>query len=197
MTRTPVRQMRNMRAAGPVAHAASSALRWAAAIALSSSVFVAPAALAAPDDRDNWLFGVSIEAGLLGHTELDPQQARSLLFNTQASLSAQQITYTQLRNNLALLLGRKPGEVNEMLGMPADVPTPLVAAALGMPQELIRRFYNNYWAKGQAKIDALRNAQLDIMRDLSLTNDVRPDNDKTQHKDPRHWAPFVLSGDWR
>ncbi len=72
-------------------------------------------------------------------TELDPDQARSLLYNTQASLGDLQISMVQLRNNLSLLLGQPPGEVINLLGTPSDVPDPSVAVALGMPQDLIRR----------------------------------------------------------
>jgi NodT family efflux transporter outer membrane factor (OMF) lipoprotein len=77
------------------------------------------------------------EGGLV--TELDPDQARSLLYNTQAQLGSLQITLAQLKNTLSLLLGRTPGEVNAILGGPGIVPTPPAALALGMPQDLIRR----------------------------------------------------------
>ncbi|MGI9292324.1 MAG: efflux transporter outer membrane subunit [Gammaproteobacteria bacterium] len=77
------------------------------------------------------------EGGLV--TELDPDQARSLLYNSKAELSALQITRGQLRNTLALLLGRKPGEVNEILGGSGKVPLGEADVALGMPQDLIRR----------------------------------------------------------
>jgi NodT family efflux transporter outer membrane factor (OMF) lipoprotein len=72
-------------------------------------------------------------------TELDPEQARSLLYNTQAQLGTVQIASAQLRNTLALLLGRKPGEVNSLLGGPGAVPSTSAALVLGMPQDLIRR----------------------------------------------------------
>ena len=72
-------------------------------------------------------------------TELDPEQARSLLYNTQAQLGDVQISLAQLRNTLALLLGRKPGEVSDILGEPGEVPSASAELALGMPQDLIRR----------------------------------------------------------
>jgi len=72
-------------------------------------------------------------------TELDPEQARSLLYNTQAQLGDVQINLAQLRNTLALLLGRKPGEVSDILGEPGEVPSASAELALGMPQDLIRR----------------------------------------------------------
>jgi len=72
-------------------------------------------------------------------TELDPDQARSLLYNTKAQLSALQISRAQLRNTLALLLGRKPGELVEILGDAGEVPATTEELAIGMPQDLIRR----------------------------------------------------------
>ena len=77
------------------------------------------------------------EGGLV--TELDPDQARSLLYNTKASLGSIQISLVQLRNNLSLLLGQPPGKVITILGKPSTVPDTPAQIALGMPQDLIRR----------------------------------------------------------
>ena len=54
-------------------------------------------------------------------------------------VSGGKITNAQLPNILALLLGRQPGEVKEILGQPAMVPVGNAEVALGMPQDLIRR----------------------------------------------------------
>lgn len=73
-------------------------------------------------------------------------------------------------------------------------------------QEIMSRFYRNYWEKDQSKIDALRNAQLEVLRNPSLTRGkpVKTDTpvvdaaeNKQQRTNPRHWAAFQLSGDWR
>ncbi|MEL6105278.1 MAG: CHAT domain-containing tetratricopeptide repeat protein [Planctomycetota bacterium] len=79
-------------------------------------------------------------------------------------------------------------------------------------QELMRRFYTNLWIKKQSKIDALRNAQLWILRHpLELeamgvqdavrgamrprTKPSRPGSD-AKTTAPFFWAAFQLSGDW-
>ena len=49
--------------------------------------------------------------------------------------------------------------------------------------ELMRRFYGSL-KQGQTKADALRSAQLDLLRDPELSH-------------PFRWAAFVLVGDWR
>jgi NodT family efflux transporter outer membrane factor (OMF) lipoprotein len=77
------------------------------------------------------------EGGLV--TGLDPDQAKSLLYNTQAQLGSLQISLGQQRNILSLLLGRTPGEVSGLLGGPGTVPVTSADVALGMPQDLIRR----------------------------------------------------------
>jgi len=81
-------------------------------------------------------------------------------------------------------------------------------------QELMTRFYTNLWIKKQSKIDALRNAQLDLLRQpvladgTRLTRSVRPvpkaANDQPDQSpqiketsDPWFWAAWTLAGDWR
>ena len=75
--------------------------------------------------------------------------------------------------------------------------------------EIMSRFYKYYWHDGQSKIDALRNAQLDILRDPSLTrgdltrgtiSKLKKPTGNTQASErtnPKYWAAFQLSGDWR
>lgn len=83
-------------------------------------------------------------------------------------------------------------------------------------QELMRQFYTNLWVKKQTKAQALRNAQLAMLRhpakleelgiDDARTRGVpgtTPKADKnatrrnTQTTLPYFWAAFQLSGDWR
>lgn len=82
-------------------------------------------------------------------------------------------------------------------------------------QELMRRFYTNLWIKKQSKIDALRNAQLWMLRnpgelaalgveDTETRGAVRDRRkrvvavqEKPAKTSPFFWASFQLSGDWR
>jgi len=82
-------------------------------------------------------------------------------------------------------------------------------------QELMTQFYTNLWVRKQSKIDALRNAQLYVMRHpvlpdgTTLSRSVRPVPRKIdpQRKDsgeqsatttdPWFWAAWTLSGSWR
>jgi CHAT domain-containing protein len=53
-------------------------------------------------------------------------------------------------------------------------------------RELMERFYENLWDKKLPKLEALRQAQLAILR-----------GDGTTPKAPHYWAAFFLSGDWQ
>jgi len=70
---------------------------------------------------------------------LDVEQAQTLLYNTRASLYTFEITLQQLQNGLAVLLGRPPQDLRDLLGEPRPVPAVDPKLAVGMPQELIRR----------------------------------------------------------
>jgi CHAT domain-containing protein/Tfp pilus assembly protein PilF len=77
---------------------------------------------------------------------------------------------------------------------------------------LMTRFYDNLWRRRMSKLDALREAQIWMLRDPAATSglprgivgvDPRPIknlaevNTQSSTADPRYWAAFVLSGDWR
>lgn len=49
--------------------------------------------------------------------------------------------------------------------------------------EMMEKFYNHIKA-GMSKIEALRNAQMDMLQ-------------STEHSHPYYWAPFILVGDWQ
>jgi len=76
------------------------------------------------------------EAGLT--TQLDEDQARSNLEQTRAQLPALQTGLAQSKNRLAVLLGRKPGELTE-LGTPAAIPQTPAEVAVGIPAETLRQ----------------------------------------------------------
>jgi NodT family efflux transporter outer membrane factor (OMF) lipoprotein len=72
-------------------------------------------------------------------SELDVDQAKSLLYNTKATLSGLELSLQQLKNSLAVLLGKPPGEYNALVMHKASIPSSPSTIALGMPQDLIRR----------------------------------------------------------
>ena len=72
-------------------------------------------------------------------SELDVQQARTLLLNTQATVPVLQTGYRQSMNALSTLLGLPPGDLRDMIGGDGDIPSPPSAVAVGIPAELLRR----------------------------------------------------------
>lgn len=71
-------------------------------------------------------------------------------------------------------------------------------------QLLMRRFYENLWQHRMGRLEALRQAQLwmlkEVPRQTSLTRGLEVQEEaipKDGRLPPYYWAAFVLSGDWR
>lgn len=72
-------------------------------------------------------------------SELDADQAETLLNNTIASVPALETSLQQVKNSLAILLGKPPQNMNYLLGDKGEIPTPQAMIAVGMPQNIIRQ----------------------------------------------------------
>jgi len=72
-------------------------------------------------------------------TELDVTQARSLLTSTQSTIPRFEQDSRQLKNALATLLGKLPGEIDAMMEGPGVIPKVPEDVAVGIPAELLRR----------------------------------------------------------
>ncbi|MEO1080290.1 MAG: efflux transporter outer membrane subunit [Pseudomonadota bacterium] len=73
-------------------------------------------------------------------TELDVQQARALLANTQASIPSLDLGLRQTQHALSVLLGLPPSDMRGILERgPKLIPDAPPVIALGMPAELLRR----------------------------------------------------------
>ncbi|MEK6194245.1 MAG: TolC family protein, partial [Deltaproteobacteria bacterium] len=72
-------------------------------------------------------------------TELDVQQAKALLHDTQATIPRIQAGLRQSRNGLAILLGILPGELEDILKAPKPIPAVPAEVNAGVPAELLRR----------------------------------------------------------
>lgn len=71
--------------------------------------------------------------------ELDVNQARSLLRDTEALVPTLQVGIRQSKNALSVLLGRPPDELSDLLKGPRVIPTPPPEVAVGAPVDLLRR----------------------------------------------------------
>jgi len=77
------------------------------------------------------------EAGTV--TELDVQQAKTLLNTTLATIPSLQSALQQTRNGLAILLGIFPEDLGEFLSGSGAIPTATAKVAVGIPADLLRR----------------------------------------------------------
>jgi len=71
-------------------------------------------------------------------------------------------------------------------------------------QLLMERFYDNLWQKKKSKLEALREAQLWVLKEMPRNPDLFRGGLKREQQVPDdngrsawYWAAFVLSGDWR
>jgi NodT family efflux transporter outer membrane factor (OMF) lipoprotein len=74
-------------------------------------------------------------------TELDVQQARSLLANTKSTIPRFRINYQQARNALSILLGQPPSDLTDVLDSAGElgIPEAPTEVAVGVPADLLRR----------------------------------------------------------
>ncbi len=70
-------------------------------------------------------------------------------------------------------------------------------------RDLLTRFYENLWQKKLPKLEALRQAQLWMLKEGTKRGmvDVKVPKERLGKEDgrlpPYYWAAFILSGDWR
>src|SRR5207248_418824 len=65
-------------------------------------------------------------------------------------------------------------------------------------QVLMNEFYRNLWSKKMTKLEALRQAQLTLLRRYDPQRGrLQPEGTRTEVLQPLYWASFSLQGDWR
>ena len=72
-------------------------------------------------------------------SELDMQQAQTLLLSTQATIPGFEITVKQARNALSTLLGKAPGTINTIISDEKSIPSLPEKIEIGFPADLLRR----------------------------------------------------------
>ena len=76
----------------------------------------------------------------LGATsELDVQQAKGLLYNTQSLIPVFKLNLERASNTLSFLLGMPPSNLETMLGSSRAIPAAPASIAVGIPADLLRR----------------------------------------------------------
>ena len=90
-------------------------------------------------------------------SELDPQQALSLLRDTQSLLPPLQASLSQAKYALSILLGMPPSNLQAILGdKPGQIPLAPDEVAIGIPADLLRRRPDVRFAELQAAAQSAR-----------------------------------------
>jgi NodT family efflux transporter outer membrane factor (OMF) lipoprotein len=92
-------------------------------------------------------------------TQLDVEQARTSLLNTQASIPPLETQLCQARDALSVLLGLPPSDLRELLGGPSGIPVSPPQVIVGIPADLLRRRPDVRKAERQA---AAQSAQIGV-----------------------------------
>jgi len=72
-------------------------------------------------------------------TQRDVEQARTVLYSTQAAIPLLEAQLRQAENALSVLMGLPPGGAEPFLEGPAAIPVPPPQVAVGIPADLLRR----------------------------------------------------------
>jgi NodT family efflux transporter outer membrane factor (OMF) lipoprotein len=94
-------------------------------------------------------------------SQLDVDQARTVLYNTEASIPSLETLLQQAKNALSVLLGLPPGDLSEFLASPAGIPVSPPEVIVGIPADLLRRRPDIRSAEQQA---AAQSAQIGVAK---------------------------------
>ncbi len=107
-------------------------------------------------------------------SELDMQQANTLLLSTQATIPGLETALVQARNALSTLLNQAPGKVKTLLEKGSGIPAIPADIAVGIPADMLRRRPDvrqaEYQAKAQNALIGL--AKADLYPSFSLTGSI-------------------------
>ncbi|MEJ2138707.1 MAG: efflux transporter outer membrane subunit [Gammaproteobacteria bacterium] len=90
------------------------------------------------------------------NSELDRQQALTLLLGTEATIPSLRITVDRARNALSVLLGQPPGKIAALIGNTGDIPATPNEVGVGIPADLLRRRPDVRQAELQAAAQSAR-----------------------------------------
>lgn len=107
-------------------------------------------------------------------SELDMQQARTLLLSTQATIPALEASQKQARNALSTLLGQSPGHVDALLDRGSRIPALQGSISVGFPADLLRYRPDVRQAElvARAQNAQIGLAQADLYPSFSLTGSI-------------------------
>ncbi len=107
-------------------------------------------------------------------TQLDVEQARTSLLNTQASIPPLETQLRQAQDALSVLLGLPPSDLRDLLGSPSGIPVSPPQVIVGIPADLLRRRPDVRSAELQAAAQSAQIgvAKADLFPAFSLTGNL-------------------------
>jgi NodT family efflux transporter outer membrane factor (OMF) lipoprotein len=104
-------------------------------------------------------------------TELDVQQAKSLLYSTEAQIPTLETGLRQAQNALSILLGMPPRDLQDLLGATSTIPNVAVDVVIGIPADLLLRRPDVRYAELQAATQCAQIgvAKADLFPKVSLS----------------------------
>ena len=104
-------------------------------------------------------------------SERDVEQARTLLFNTEASVPVLEAQLRQSKDALSVLIGIPPDNLSDILSGQSAIPVPPPQVAIGIPADLLRRRpdVRNAELQAAAQSAQIGVAKADLFPALSLT----------------------------
>ncbi|MFQ5518409.1 MAG: efflux transporter outer membrane subunit [Mariprofundus sp.] len=107
-------------------------------------------------------------------SELDKQQAKTLLLGTKASIPGLEVAIRKARNALSVLLGKPPGAVDQLLQENRPIPSIPDQIEIGVPADLLRQRPDVRQAEMLAMAQNARVglAEADLYPSFSLTGSI-------------------------
>ena len=107
-------------------------------------------------------------------TRRDVYQAENVLGATEATVPKLRMQLAQAKNALSVLLGKPPGQLDDLLGGSSDIPTAPEKVIVGIPADLLRRRPDVKHAELQAAAQSAQIgvAKADLLPAFSLTGNV-------------------------
>jgi len=115
-------------------------------------------------------------------SQLDVQQALTLLLGTRASIPGLEQALRQARNALTVLLGHPPGTLDELLDREGEIPVLPASVAIGVPADLLRQRPDVRRAESLAVAQNAQvgGAQADLYPSFSLSGSLGAESGGTQ-----------------
>ncbi|WP_319202393.1 efflux transporter outer membrane subunit [uncultured Ilyobacter sp.] len=104
-------------------------------------------------------------------TALEVAQAEQALASSEATVPPLRIQLSEAINTMAVLLGRNPGELNQLMSEKKAIPVPPADAAIGVPADILRQRPDIRSAERQLAVETARVgiAKADLYPQFSLS----------------------------